>query len=155
MTTTPKRPSDAERRKIVRVLNGSVAPNTYTALLLLDCGHYVEPASHFSYVVGDDWKCFKCRVAADALAASAGEPEVTEMAMCEIDRLVLHAGQTYRFTHHAGCALCAAYPAPPSLTFEERVERAVVEYAKTLNPPHTGAVTAMAAALRSAGVEGA
>lgn len=38
--------------------------------------------------------------------------EVTEMMLCEIDALILHPGQLYRFTAADGCQACADYLSP-------------------------------------------
>jgi len=45
-----------------------------------------------------------CRALLDAL-------NVSEMALCEIDRLWLREGQLYRFTARPDCAPCAEYRA--------------------------------------------
>lgn len=70
---------------------------------------YVE-GSHPSVIDADDdreW-CFT----EEAVAPSASQSEIpTVMALCEIPRLILHAGQTYRFEQRPGCEECARYAA--------------------------------------------
>lgn len=67
------------------------------------------PATYYA-----DW-CTNCKVwnssGSPAVAAQGQKdaPGPTEMYVCEISHLILHAGQTYRFSVHPDCQGCKDY----------------------------------------------